>query len=60
MKISAIIELINHIFRLIFKHEQSEHDKKVQAARRDPVAYLDELGGVRDDKPEEDADRTER
>lgn len=60
MKLSAIIELLNHIFRLIFKHEQSEHEKKVQAARRDPAKYVNELGGMRDDKPEESPDRTER
>lgn len=56
----SLIELINHILRFIFKYERSEHEKKVQDARRDPAKYFNDLGGVRDDKPKKDANSTKR
>lgn len=55
----AILKLIELLIQLFRKHEQSEHEKKVQAARRDPAKYINELGGVRDDT-KEDANRSER
>tara|TARA_R110002074_G_scaffold121968_1_gene256494 strand:- start:16440 stop:16619 length:180 start_codon:yes stop_codon:yes gene_type:complete len=44
----TILKLIELFLQLFRRYENSEHDKRKKAAKRDPVEYFNTLNGVRD------------
>lgn len=50
----TILKLIELFLQLFQRYEQSNHDKRKEDAKRDPVKYFNTLNGVRD-KSESDA-----
>lgn len=51
----TILKLIELFLQLFRRYEVSEHDKRKKDAKRDPVKYFNNLGGVRS-KPKNAAD----